>query len=83
VQRTAAAAKPTSIGGAAARRAAAQDRREPPPAGWATPDDAGGSPPGPVEVVSTAVKAVGEVAQIGMAVGGQAVKSVLSKLPKP
>jgi hypothetical protein len=29
------------------------------------------------------VKAVGEVAQIGMAVGGQAVKSVLSKLPKP
>jgi hypothetical protein len=33
--------------------------------------------------VTTAVRAVGELAQIGVAVGGQAVKGVLSKLPRP
>jgi hypothetical protein len=54
-----------------------------PPAGWATPEDAGGSPPGPVETVTTAVRAVGELAQLGAAVGGQAVKGLLSRIPKP
>ena len=55
----------------------------PPPAGWATPEDAGGTPPGPVEVVTTAVRAAGELAQLGAAVGGQAVKGLLSRIPKP
>jgi hypothetical protein len=62
-------------------RAAGRD--EPPPAGWATPEDAGGAPPGGTEIVTTAVRAVGELAQLGVAVGGQAVKGVLSKLPRP
>jgi hypothetical protein len=29
------------------------------------------------------VRAVGEVAQIGAAIGGQAVKGLLKKLPRP
>jgi hypothetical protein len=33
--------------------------------------------------VTTAVRAVGELAQLGVAVGGQAVKGVLKKLPRP
>ncbi len=56
-----------------------------PPAGWATPDDVaeGGGSMGPVELVTTAVRAVGEVAGIGAAVAGQGVRSVLGRLPRP
>jgi hypothetical protein len=67
--------------GAPQQARAAKD--EPPPAGWATPEEAGGQPPGGTEIVTTAVRAVGELAQLGVAVGGQAVKGVLSKLPRP
>jgi hypothetical protein len=58
-------------------------KTQPPPAGWATPEDAGGAPAGPVEIAGTAVRAVGEIAQLGAAVGGQAVKGLLKKLPRP
>jgi len=54
-----------------------------PPSGWATPGDAGGAPPGPVEVVTTAVRAAGEVAAIGAAVGTHAVRNLLRHLPRP
>jgi hypothetical protein len=54
----------------------------PPPAGWAAPrpgrDDGGRG-----ELLGTAVQAVGELAQIGLAYGGQALKQALSRLPKP
>jgi hypothetical protein len=36
-----------------------------------------------VEIVTTGVRAVGEIAQLGGAVAGQAVKGLLSRLPKP
>ena len=90
------AASGGSAGGAAARkqttasapRSAAPKRKsapkaETPPAGWATPEDAGGTPAGPAEIATTAVRAVGELAQIGVAVGGQAVKGVLKRIPRP
>lgn len=83
-------AVPAPANGASAERTPTPDPSAPapgaadtPPAGWATEKDAGGSPAGPVETVTTAVRAVGEVAQIGAAVGKQAVKGLLSRLPKP
>jgi hypothetical protein len=83
----AAKAKP-ALAKASPRPAAAKARpdapaKTPPPAGWATPEDAGGTPPGPIETVTTAVRAVGEIAQLGAAVGTQAVRGLLSKIPKP
>jgi hypothetical protein len=33
--------------------------------------------------VTTAFQAVGELAQIGVTVGGQALRSALSRLPRP
>jgi hypothetical protein len=52
-----------------------------PPAGYATPDDDAG--PHGVDLVTTAVQAAGELAQIGIAAGGRAVKSVIQRLPRP
>jgi len=51
------------------------------PAGFALPREAEqrGAPSG-VELVATAVQAAGELAQIGLAVGGQALKSALGRL---
>jgi hypothetical protein len=86
----AAAAKPkrkTTASAAKPKAAVAKPKPKPaepvaPPAGWET--DAGAArTPGGTEIVTTAVKAIGELAQIGVAVGGQAVKSVLSRLPRP
>jgi hypothetical protein len=55
-----------------------------PPAGYATPraDDDDGVPRG-AELVTTAVQAAGELAQIGLAAGGRALKSALGRLPRP
>jgi hypothetical protein len=55
-----------------------------PPAGYATErgtrtDRRGGTG----ELVTTAFQAVGELAQIGVTVGGQAVRSALSRIPRP
>ena len=41
------------------------------------------SPPKGTELVTTAVQAAGELAQIGLTLGGQAVKRAVKKLPKP
>jgi hypothetical protein len=53
----------------------------PPPAGWATPKPE--RPEGGGDLLGTAVQALGELAQIGLAYGGQAVKQALSRLPRP
>ena len=47
-------------------------RREPAP-----------SPPSGAELVTTAVQATGELAKIGLTLGGQALKRAASRLPKP
>jgi hypothetical protein len=39
--------------------------------------------PSGVELASTAVKAVGEVAQLGLSVGGHMLKRVVDRLPRP
>ena len=41
------------------------------------------SPPRGTELVTTAVQAAGELAQIGLTLGGQAVKRAVKRLPKP
>jgi hypothetical protein len=40
-------------------------------------------PPSGTELVTTAIQAAGELAQIGLAVGGQVLKRAVDKLPKP
>ena len=52
-----------------------------PPAGYATPTD--DDVPRGADLVGTAVKAVGELAQIGVAAGGRALKGALQRLPRP
>jgi hypothetical protein len=39
--------------------------------------------PGGVELVSTAVKAAGELTQVGLTIGGRIIKRAVGKLPKP
>jgi hypothetical protein len=41
------------------------------------------SPPKGTELVTTAVQAAGELAQIGLTLGGQAIKRAVDRLPKP
>jgi hypothetical protein len=41
------------------------------------------SSPSGSEIVSTAIQAAGELAQIGMTVGGQILKRAVERLPKP
>jgi len=41
------------------------------------------SPPSGTELVTTAVQATGELAKIGLTLGGQALKRAASRLPKP
>ena len=57
--------------------------RQVPPAGYATPGQAGHDRPEGADLFTTAVQAVGELAQIGVAAGGRAVKSALQRLPRP
>jgi hypothetical protein len=49
---------------------------EPPPESTTTP-------PSGTELVTTAIQAAGELAQIGLAVGGQVLRRAVDKLPKP
>jgi hypothetical protein len=77
----AAAAKPRAAGAAKGRPAPAPSQI--PPAGYATPRaDDDGVPRG-ADLVTTAVMAAGELAQIGLAAGGRALKSALGRLPRP
>jgi len=66
-----------------AREAAAPRAESPiPPAGYATPREDDGVPRG-AHLVTTAVQAAGELAQIGLAAGGRALKSAFGRLPRP
>jgi hypothetical protein len=46
------------------------------------PDEESGRPSG-VELATSAVRAAGEVAQLGLAIGGHVLKRVVDRLPKP
>jgi hypothetical protein len=78
--RTKTAAKPK----ASAKRAAASEPKaasKVPPAGYATPTDDDGLHG--ADLVGTALRAVGELAQIGVAAGGRALKGAIQRLPRP
>ena len=47
------------------------------------PPESKTSPPSGTELVTTAIQAAGELAQIGLAVGGQVLRRAVDKLPKP
>ena len=76
---------------ASVRAEAPRARPRPVRSGLPTRDQAETEPrparePGPgrgIELVTTAIQAAGELAQIGIAFGGQLVKRTLDRLPKP
>jgi hypothetical protein len=72
---------PAAASAPAARTGRARQAEEIPASGYAT--EPSGGRPGTGELVTTAFQAVGELAQIGVTVGGQALRSVLSRLPRP
>jgi hypothetical protein len=81
-----AASRPASADGARATapRTRSAPRQSVPPAGYASspmPGEDGRS--ASADLVGTAVQAAGELAQIGFAVGRQALQSMLDRLPKP
>jgi hypothetical protein len=49
----------------------------------AEPPESKTTPPSGTELVTTAIQAAGELAQIGLAVGGQVLRRAVDKLPKP
>jgi hypothetical protein len=53
-----------------------------PPAGYAVPKTASPVGSGGAELVGTAVQALGELANLGAAVGARALRGALSRLPK-
>ena len=78
-KRPAAKAKPAPKAQAKAKPRAATASRLP-PRGFAPPADRDRRPaPGGAELIGTAIQAAGELAQIGLAVGGQALRSALRR----
>jgi hypothetical protein len=75
--------KPRAKAGAAAEAGAAPTSSKIPPAGYATPRGDGDGVPRGADLVTTAVQAAGELAHIGLAAGGRALKSALERLPRP
>jgi hypothetical protein len=78
-----AAAKATPGATAKARPAAGTAASTIPPAGYATPRPGDEGVPRGAALVTTAVQAAGELAHIGVAAGGRALKSALGRLPRP
>jgi hypothetical protein len=78
--RAAATTKPAAAA-SASPRATPKQTPPVPPAGYATPVD--DERPRGTDLVGTAVQAAGELAQIGIAAGGRALKSALERLPRP
>jgi hypothetical protein len=60
-------------------------RRKVPAAGYAAPETRGDAPTGSAgaELISTTIQAAAELAQIGLTVGRQTLRSMLDRLPKP
>jgi sRNA-binding protein len=81
--RAAVSSKPAADKPAKPRKKAAPKPKAPPvpPAGYATPVD--DDRPHGTDLVGTAVQAAGELAQIGIAAGGRALKSAIQRLPRP
>jgi hypothetical protein len=70
--------------GASAQRPRTAPRRAVPPAGYASPSQAEDEQrSASADLIGTAVQAATELAQIGCAVGRQALQSMLDRLPKP
>ena len=69
--------RPVRAGAPALRESTERARTAEPPPESTT------SPPSGTELVTTAIQAAGELAQIGLAVGGQVLKRAVGKLPKP
>jgi hypothetical protein len=67
----------------AATAAKARPQAAPPPPPTSEPVSAPVEPPSRGDIVQSAVQAVGEIAQVGVTVGREAVKSVIRRLPKP
>jgi hypothetical protein len=79
-----AATRPTAARTAATAEAASVAAEAAvPPAGYATEAQAHAHGPDPFAVVTTAVQAAGEIAQIGATLWGQAVRTAISRLPRP
>jgi len=80
--KTSAATKPKAAKKPKVRTAAGTAPKPPaaPPKGWQTPDQEGGkdSP----DIVTTAVQAAGELAQIGVTFGGQLLKRAAGRIPR-
>jgi hypothetical protein len=64
-------------------RVAAHAKPKAPPPPPPPRDDRPGGPPSGPELVTTAVQAVGELAQIGFTVGTNVLKRAASRLPRP
>ncbi|HEX5622575.1 MAG TPA: hypothetical protein VFX51_29385 [Solirubrobacteraceae bacterium] len=89
--KTATAAKPKAAKPKAAKKASkpkvrtnAGTQPKPPaapPKGWQAPDQDNGK--GSPDLVSTAVQAAGEIAQLGLTVGGQFLKRAAGRIPRP
>jgi type II secretory pathway component HofQ len=79
-----AAAKPAKTA-PKAERPRVPPQRKVPAAGYAAPDARGAEPSASAgaELISTAIQAAAELAQIGLTVGRQTLKSMLDRLPKP
>src|SRR5205807_399076 len=76
-RRPAAASTPPAKAGP---RATATATRRIPPAGFAPPRADEGRTPSGTEIVGTAIQAAGELAQMGLAIGGHALKGALGRI---
>jgi hypothetical protein len=75
-----AAAPKTAATETAASKAAATGAVTPPPK---QPDGRRNGPPSGAELATTAVRAAGELAQIGLTVGAQVLRRAARRLPRP
>jgi|1186.fasta_scaffold215067_2 hypothetical protein len=86
-------AKPKATHSTAASRAATAEKAQrrvprpaspppPPPPPRSEPRKPAGPPKGP-ELITTAVQATGEIAKIGITVGGQVLRRAARRLPRP
>jgi hypothetical protein len=80
------AAKTSAPKAAEAKAAKLRKPAPAPPAGWQVPDQDGrrqGGPPSGTDIVTTAVQAAGELAQLGVTIGGQLLKRAAGRIPRP
>ena len=70
--------RPVRAGAPALKESTERARAESP-----EPLERGSKPPSGTELVTTAIQAAGELAQIGLTVGGQVLKRAVNRLPKP